>query len=82
MTVGEVIHMAEPAYSVIEKLGGKSQVAGVLGIDKSALTRWCQSEQDGGTGGTIPQRHWRALIALGRARGTPVTLGELAGLDA
>lgn len=81
MTIGETQHMAEPAFSVIEKLGGKRQVAGVLGVDKSTLTRWCQMPPDG-TGGTIPQKHWRTLMALGQVRGTPVTLKELSGIGA
>ena len=34
-----VIHTLDPAYTVIEKLGGKGEVCEALGLDKSTLDR-------------------------------------------
>lgn len=72
----ETIHKQEPAYSVIERLGGKAAVAEALDLDKSALSRWCQPRPTG-TGGTIPQRHWPQIVKMARKQGVRVTLKEL-----
>ena len=75
-----VIHKLEPAFTVIEKLGGKSAVAAELDLDKSTLSRWCKPAP-GGTGGLIPQRYWPQLIAMARAKGVPVTVRELVAVE-
>lgn len=75
-----VVHTHEPAYSVIEKLGGKSAVAEVLGLDKSTLTRWCQPKPLG-TGGLIPQRYWPQLIEMARSQKVRIGLKELAAVE-
>lgn len=75
------IHTLEPAYTVIERLGGKSAVAEQLSLDKSTLSRWCQPRPDG-TGGVIPFRHWGQLLAMARAKGVDITLEELAAVEA
>ena len=75
------IHMSEPAYSVIEKLGGKTSVADRLGLDKSTLSRWCQP-QPAGTGGLIPQRYWPRLIEMAREQRVRISLKELAAIEA
>ena len=76
----ETIHMHEPAYSLIEKLGGKTAVAGELGVDKSTLSRWCQPKPYG-TGGAVPQRHWHKLISLAKRKGMPLGWEELVALE-
>lgn len=78
MTI-QTIHTHEPAYTVIERLGGKSAVASVLQIDKSTLTRWCQPRPMG-AGGMIPQRYWPQLMAMARSQGVDITLEELAAV--
>lgn len=75
------IHTLEPAYSVIQALGGKSEVAERLQLDKSTLSRWCQPRPNG-TGGQIPQRYWSALIEMGRRQGVTITIQELALIEA
>lgn len=75
-----VLHTHEPAYSVIEKLGGKAAVADRLGLDKSTLSRWCQPRPLG-TGGMIPQRYWPQLVQMSREQGADITLKELASLE-
>jgi len=75
-----VIHKHDPAFTVIERLGGKATVAAELGLDKSALTRWCKALPDG-TGGVIPQRHWAKLMAMSRRMGVDISLQELAATE-
>jgi hypothetical protein len=77
----ETIHTQEPAFSVIEKLGGKAYVADELGLDKSTLSRWCQSKPSG-TGGVIPQKHWGKLLEVAAERRVRLTLKELAAIEA
>lgn len=79
MTI-QTIHTAEPAYSVIEKLGGKSVVAEALQLDKSTLSRWCQPRPMG-TGGLIPQRYWPQLIDMAREQKVRIGLKELAAVE-
>lgn len=74
------IHTLEPAFTVIEKLGGKAAVAEELELDKSALSRWCQP-RPAGTGGVIPQRHWPALMLMARRKSVDITLEELAAVE-
>lgn len=70
------IHFSEPAYTVIEKLGGKTAVASELGLAPSTLSRWCQPSPDG-TGGVIPQKHWQALLAYAKKQRIPLTVSDL-----
>lgn len=73
------IHKAQPAFDVLERLGGKRNVAASLDVHPSTLSRWCQPSPHG-TGGTIPQRHWGALLALAARQSVPLTLSDLAGI--
>lgn len=75
------IHTLEPAYSVVEKLGGKGHVANQLGLATSTLSRWC-SPFPQGTGGVIPQKHWPQLMQMARLQRVRLTLRELAALEA
>lgn len=75
-----VVHTLEPAYSVIEKLGGKSAVSEALGLDKSTLSRWCQP-RPGGTGGLIPQRYWPQLMQMARDQRVRIGVKELAAVE-
>lgn len=80
MTI-ETIHTHDPAYTVIEKLGGKSFVAEQLSLDKSTLSRWCQPRPMG-TGGVIPQKHWARLLEMAAEQRVRITLKELAAIEA
>ena len=75
-----VVHTLEPAYSVIEKLGGKSTGAEALELDKSTLSRWCQP-RPGGTGGLIPQRYWPQLMQMARDQRVRIGVKELAAVE-
>lgn len=73
------IHRLEPAFSVLERLGGKSSVAAELDVAASTLSRWCQPVP-AGTGGLIPQRHWGALLELAKKLRVELTISDLASV--
>lgn len=54
--------MMEPAQTVIERLGGATKVAGIVGIHRTRVSNWRRPKEKGGTDGAIPQRHHRALL--------------------
>lgn len=73
------IHKLDPAYRIVERLGGKREVAAKLGLDKSTLSRWCQPAPRG-TGGCIPQRYWKELLALANDRQARITVEDLSSV--
>ena len=76
-----VLHKCEPAFTVIERLGGKGRVAELTKLDRSTLTRWCAAPPVG-TGGLIPQRYWPALLRHAKRMGVELTLQDLSNLKA
>jgi len=74
------MHKLAPAFEVIQRLGGKTEVADALNLDKSTLSRWCQPRPDG-TGGMIPQRHWPELLRLAREKKVSISLKELIAVE-
>ena len=70
------IHKNEPAFSVLERLGGKSAVAAELQVAASTLSRWCQPSPQG-TGGLIPQKHWPALLAYAKKQKISLSVSDL-----
>lgn len=73
------VHTLDPAHTIIEALGGRTYVAEQLDIDRSTISRWCQPHP-GGTGGQIPTRYWKSIIAIGREAGVDLTLSDLSGI--
>lgn len=69
-----------PAEYVIQSFGSGSEVARVLGIDKSTVSRWNMPREKKGTNGTIPQKYWSALITEAAIRSIPLTVVDLSGL--
>lgn len=80
MTI-ETKHKLEPAYSVVERLGGKTVVSDRLKLNKSTLSRWCQRVPYG-TGGVIPYRHWPTLLQMAREGGVELTVEALIPAEA
>lgn len=74
------VHTLAPAYDVIQRLGGKTEVAERLNLDKSTLSRWCQPRPEG-TGGQIPQRHWPELMKLAREKKVRIKIEELVAVE-
>ena len=69
-------HTENPAYSVVKRLGGGVAVSRRLEITPGSITRW-MSRGEGN--GVIPQKHWDALIKMGRGLGVQITLEMLKG---
>ena len=78
--MGKTKHDANPATTVVARLGGCRTVARLVGVSPSAVSRWCTPAALGGTGGRIPQKWWQHLIASGKERGIDITVNELSGL--
>lgn len=74
------VHTLSPAYDVIQRLGGKTEVAERLNLDKSTLSRWCQPRPEG-TGGQIPQRHWPELMKIARDKKVRIKIEELVAVE-
>jgi hypothetical protein len=75
--------LMEPAVTIIKKLGGAAAVAEIARTALSAPYRWQSPRHRGGTGGCIPQRHHRALLAFARKHGIALAADEfLPRLDA
>ena len=74
----ESANRCEPAYSLIQKLGGYAQVAEYVrrygppkarATNRSTVYAWTRkpnADGTGGTGGYIPSKHWPALIRAAR----------------
>lgn len=69
-----------PAHYVIQRFGSGSEVARVLGVDKSTVSRWTLPKEKKGTNGVIPQKYWAALIEEAHSRSIPLTVVDLSGL--
>jgi len=63
----------EPAYTIINLLGGATKVAAFLKTTRQAVWKWTWPRQKGGTGGLVPQRHHPAILALARQQGVYLT---------
>jgi len=56
----------EPAKSIIAKLGGPNEVAGIAGVHRTRVYDWLRT-------GTIPFKHVPKLIAAAKAKGKKLT---------
>jgi hypothetical protein len=72
-------HSIEPAYRTITMLGGKTAVARELGLSPSTVSRWC-TPQPAGTGGNIPTRYWRQLLAMAKQQKIELAYTDLSNL--
>ena len=68
----------DPAYSVVEALGGITVAARLLRVEPSTVLRWTMSRAVGGGGGAIPARRWDDVIRAARRRGYTLTREQLA----
>lgn len=72
----------EPASTIIRKLGGAKIVAAITGLAVTAPYRWQHPRQKGGTGGLIPQKYHRFLLAYARQHGIALGAADFAAPDA
>lgn len=63
----------EPANIIIQKLGGLSAVASIVGISPHSVMRWRRPKKQGGTGGGIPHWHVAELLSAAKERGVDLS---------
>lgn len=72
----------DPAYSIIQKLGGCGTLAATLGVGRQAVWKWTQPKTKlGGTGGIIPQRHHVAILEAAQANEVAITAADFLPRD-
>lgn len=70
----------EPATSIIARFGSAAEVARILDLDKSTVSRWTMSRPQKGTEGKVPRKYWEPLMTAAKQRKVKLTLNELAAL--
>lgn len=73
----KIKHEQQPARYVVERLGGVRQVARILDINPSTISRWMMPSDAKGTGGRIPQKYWRSLLKHGRVNNIDIQTSDL-----
>lgn len=58
-----------PAASIISRMGGVEAVAAITGRHISRVYRWTYPVERGGTGGEIPRKEARKILAYARDNG-------------
>lgn len=71
----------EPARSVVTKLGGVRATARILSIAPSAVSRWMAKRDNKGTGGVVPQKHWKALLSYAKKERITLSESDLYSID-
>ncbi|ODM79096.1 carph-isopro domain-containing protein [Bradyrhizobium elkanii] len=66
----------EPAQTIIQRFGGPSAVASILGVHRTRVSNWQRERAKGGTGGTIPQRYHVALLAHAQEKGIALVAAD------
>jgi hypothetical protein len=66
----------EPARSIIERFGGPSALAGILGVHRTRVSNWQRERLKGGTGGLIPQRYHPTLLSYAGQHGIVLEPGD------
>lgn len=79
MTATNDIHPDTPANRVIKAFGGCRPLARRLGLNHSWVVRWRKPDFEGGTGGLIPSRHHREILAAAREDGIRLKPADLIG---
>jgi DNA-binding transcriptional regulator YdaS (Cro superfamily) len=59
----------QPAYRITEAIGGVRATARLLNVSPAAVSRWRTATNNGGSGGTIPTRHWLKIIKRAKRAG-------------
>ena len=71
--------MIDPAHTVLLRFGGAGPLSRLLGLDRSAVHRWALPRSRGGSGGLVPGRHHRRILALAAAEGIALSAADLIG---
>lgn len=59
-----------PAENVISVFGGVRPLSRELGVNASTVSRWKSSR-------SVPQKHWKAIMALAKKRNKSFSLKDL-----
>jgi hypothetical protein len=62
----------QPAKTIIDKLGGATAVAKIVGVHRTRVSNWCRPKEKGGTGGHIPHWHMEKLLKAAKDQGVPL----------
>lgn len=65
---------------LIEKFGTASEIARILDLDKSTISRWANPLDAKGTRGYVPRKYWKDLLNVAKQRRIKLTIHDLAGL--
>jgi hypothetical protein len=65
-----------PAFQIIEKLGGEPAVASATGTSYTAPYRWQHGTDKGGTGGKIPAKHIPTLLEYAKENGVELSASD------
>lgn len=66
----------EPASTIIDRLGGVTKVALVVGVHRTRVSNWKRARQSGGTDGRIPQGYHVTLLQHARDIGVPLSADD------
>lgn len=66
----------EPAKSIVEKLGGETEIARAIGLPLPTPYSWTRSRKQHGCSGRIPQKHIPALLKMAKSRGVKLKLED------
>lgn len=69
------------ASNIISKFGGAYKLSEVIGIDVSQIYRWTYPKEKGGTGGSIPARHFSTILNDAEKMGIKLSLEELISIS-
>ena len=75
------MRIMEPATSIIRRCGGVAVVASWLGINRTTVLHWGTARSKGGTGGTIPAKHQRALLHKALDHGIELRAADLFAVE-
>lgn len=66
-----------PAEKVINAAGSASELARLLGVDKSWVGRWLKPVSELGTSGQVPRAHYKKILELSEIKGWNLTPSDL-----
>lgn len=69
-----------PAQLLIDRFGTASEIARILDLDKSTVSRWANPIDEKGTKGYVPRKYWKDLLNVAKQRRIKLSLNDLAGL--
>lgn len=66
----------EPAASIIDRLGGPTRVAEIVGVHRTRVSNWKRARAVGGTDGRIPQNYHRTLLSFAQQNQIPLQASD------